>query len=106
MASIGLELAYRSSTGDDRSPALPVLVLRDSVGGLVAFQFFAFLARRFGFAIRTNDIASERGAFAPKPRPDFADVSVDGKRTYYCSICSKDMEIDDDDRCVGCRYAV
>ena len=101
-----LELAYRSSTGEDRSPAIPIAVLRDSVGAFVLFHMLSFAVRKFGLPVRTDDQNDDQGSIVPKPREDFATKSAIGARVYFCSTCGQDMEIDDDYRCTECRYTV
>ncbi|TWU10333.1 hypothetical protein Pla52o_57070 [Novipirellula galeiformis] len=79
---------------------------RDGGGGFVIYRLLSFALRRFGIATRSDDQIGDQGSFAPKTRADFADSAADGKHFYFCSPCDQDMEIDENDRCVRCRYTV
>ena len=107
IAATSLEILWRGKAGAS-GIAMPALVLRNFAGGLVVFGVGGFLMRKLGIAFRKDDVRVASGAFVAlqSQQVDSAMTDTAGPRFEYCSSCKKEVELDDDDRCVECRWTI
>ena len=76
---------------------------------LLIFFGGCLLLRKAGIRVRRDDVVMPDGLVKPastlnqRAQPD-AEPTPASESTAYCSVCKKDVEIDDDYRCVHCHW--
>ncbi|PHQ33779.1 hypothetical protein CEE69_17750 [Rhodopirellula bahusiensis] len=108
VASVSLEILWRAETGESGTTALPVLILRDFAGGVFVFAIVGFLLRKCGIRLRKDDVRSSKGAYVTlkSQQPTSPSTSAMEPALEYCSTCKEQVEVDDDYRCVKCRWPI
>ena len=93
------------------SGSYPVLFFAIPYIALALLIFFGgcLLLRKAGIRVRRDDVVMPDGLVKPastlnqRAQPD-AEPTPTSESTAYCSVCKKDVEIDDDYRCVHCHW--
>ena len=93
------------------SGSYPVLFFAIPYIALALLIFFGgcLLLRKAGIRVRRDDVVMPDGLVKPastlnqRAQPD-AEPTPASESTAYCSVCKKDVEIDDDYRCVHCHW--
>lgn len=89
----------------------PVLLFAVPYVLLSALLFFAGSStlRKFGYRVRKDDAISTDGKITSLSLPDdesTLEANVSLNNTAFCSTCNKEVEIDEDERCIHCRWPV
>ncbi|MGI9470957.1 MAG: hypothetical protein ACR2NZ_05470 [Rubripirellula sp.] len=104
----GTFYALTQAEGVRRVPAF-LLAVPYMILATLLFHFGTRWMRAGGIRVRYDDDERRDGSFQTKNASHdtpASELSLPEMRSAYCSVCDKEVDIDDEDRCVHCHWTV
>ncbi|MCG8651123.1 MAG: hypothetical protein MI861_14895 [Pirellulales bacterium] len=106
VVSISIEIMWWAEGGEPGRPAILVLICRDLAGGVLVFFLGGAMLRFAGVPLRKDDVRNSSGTFSAIQAQQTGADNAEQPNRMYCSTCKEEVEVDDDDRCMKCRWPI